>query len=200
MSTGELAPNPQNPNLLQTLQETAELINSLERPNGLEVHVPGAIYGVYRDRIYSKPEPGREYIQLAWANSGELLTSDGREVTSMTLDVPKDLNNVANHESVQTYRFRYVLDVTRRHETTITADNDQQQVKIVEDRPDNMPAHWLPMSEADTVYMLTVFHDALREAKPLDEEVTREIRENNELGEYIRKRWPNGFPHDNLPS
>lgn len=196
MSNNELAPNPQNPDLFHTLQATAELINVLATGSNLEVPVPGAIYRLHRDRAYSKPEPGRQNIQLAWANSGYLVASDNREVASMILDVPQDLD-AANREPVQTYRFAYLLLPKRWHTANITIDNTQQQVSIAEDRPDGFPPHWQPLSDPDIENMLTVFHDALQEAKFLEEELTREIAEHNELLKYIKTRWPNGFPHGN---
>jgi hypothetical protein len=198
MSTHEPAPNPQ-PSLSQNMLESAELVNYLNNPGGFnitDVPVPGAVYELNRQR---NPEQGRATITLAWANQGELVASDDREVTSMVLDVPKDSPEVSS-EAVQTYRFTYFLHATQRHAHIITIDQDQQTANIVKDPSVRTPPHWEPLSDEDTEQMLNIFHDALQEGKRLNDEKVQEIREHNELWAYIKVRWPDGLPDDTSSS
>jgi hypothetical protein len=182
MSNGELPHNPQP--LHQTLQESAELVNELYGFNVLNVPLAGAIYDFFGN-IVSRQEsqPDRLMVGLFWKSGSELMTNDGRTVTSMRLDVAANPGTYST-EPVQTYRFACYFNVMQLHTVAITANTAQQQVDIrnerrqviaiVNGRPRMItPIYWKPIPVPDVESLLTVFHDALEVVKPIVEEVKR---------------------------
>lgn len=170
-----------------------------------DIPVDRAIYDLYRNFLsHDKPEPGRRMVDLHWRSGDKLVISDGRSVTSMRLNVAKG-SDAPSSEPVQTYRLACIFDARDGwHKATITVGSDQQ-VDIVNERPQVSaiidgrikmitPVYWKPISDSDVGRLLTVFHDALQAAKPIDEDKKEELKEHNELSEYIKQRWPNGFP------
>lgn len=211
MSTGELAPNPHNPPLYQTLQESADLVNELATgANILDLPVAGATYDLYTNFFpHQQPKPGRQKVSLWWKGGEKLFTSDGRSITSMVLDVAKS-SDTPSSESAQTYSLACAFNVTQWHRATITVDKEQQ-VNIVNEQPQVSaivngqiemitPVYWKPISDPDVESLLATFHDALQAAKPIDEEQKRETREHNKLLVYIRSRKLNSSPDDSSPS
>lgn len=211
MSTGELARNPQNLPLHETLQESADLINELAAGGSIfDIPVAGTVYDLYRNFFpHQQPEPGRQKVRLHWKSGDELAISDGRSVTSMVLDVAKN-SDAFRSGLAQPYRLACAFDVVDWHEVTITVDNEQR-VNIVNEQPQVStiinrriemitPVYWKPISEPDVESILTIFHDTLQAAKLIQEEKKRETREHNKLQEYIKQRRLNGFPDDNSVS
>lgn len=160
MLSMEAAPNPQDPNLVHVLHELAALMSTF-RAYGVEVHVFDSPYLMLED----SSEPTRTAKRLLSADrQSKFFVSDGRLVGAMKLDVPKRFDTDA-YEPMETYRLSCILNVAEDHSVTITVDNERQGIAIT----DVASFHWQPLTKADIVTMLDVFHSALQEAKPIAE-------------------------------